>query len=265
MYEAFSQILKEAREARGLSQKELARLARVPLMVVRNLEEGEWSKLPEEVYLRWFVERLARILDIPPFQWHPVVEGLKPRVDLSSVAVRKVEDGEGWGWKRSLGLVLIILVVLGGLLWLGMEGREFGKWGRFFPHLSGKVAIEDAGSVKARVSSRVSVLSSVAKPEAKEAEAALVRVHLLVLRAKAPCWVRMKLEGGSIRDFILKPGERYTVPFTKALEMKLGNPGGVEILLDKKPLSLGNSLGTPKRLKVTPYGLEELTTGKRGS
>jgi cytoskeletal protein RodZ len=51
MYESFSRAMREARESMGISREELARRARVPLLVVRNLEEGRWSELPEEVYL----------------------------------------------------------------------------------------------------------------------------------------------------------------------------------------------------------------------
>ncbi len=265
MYESFSRHLQEAREAKGLSRRELARMARVPLLVVRNLEEGRWSELPEAVYLRWFIERLAKVLDIPPSVWHPLIDELTPRVDLSSVMVRKAGSLGAWSWRRSFALILSIMVVLGGLLWVAMENGVFHKnVAEGLEKGVGRLS-SIARREKTRVVSKVTAITSVAKSDTKEAQAALVEIHHLNIRATAPCWVRMELENGSIRDFILRTGESYGVSFTKAVEVKVGNPGGVEIMVDGKTYPLKGDLARPKILRVSPEGVEEITKRRKGS
>jgi len=219
------------------------------------------------VYLRWFIERLAKALDIPPSQWHPLVERLQPRVDLSSIYVKKADYPQGWRWTHSFALVVFVLLILGGVLWFGVEKVQVPpkKLIAVAPQkeepLKARkpVALEHA---ERRIAAEASDFLAMTKPKTKEAEAALVRVHHLELRAKDLCWVRMKLENGGIRDFILKPTQRYEVPFTRAVEMKLGNPGAMEILVDGKALSLEGNMGRPKVLRVTPSGVEELPKGK---
>ncbi len=263
MYETFSRNLREARETRGLTREELARMARVPLLVVKNLEECRWSELPEAVYLRWFVERLAKALDIPPSVWHPLVDELAPRVDLSAVTVRKAGSLGTWSWRRSFALILSVIVVLGGLLWVAMENGIFQRnVAGSLEKRMGRIS-SIARRERTRVVSKVTAITSVTKSETKEAEAALVEIHHLKLRATAPCWVRMELENGSIRDFILRSGESYGVSFTKAVEVKVGNPGAVEIMVDGKTYPFKGDLGRPKTLRISPEGVKELTKRRK--
>ncbi len=259
MYESFSRHLKEAREARGLSRRELARMARVPLLVVRNLEEGRWSDLPEAVYLRWFIERLAKVLDIPPSVWHPLIDELTPRVDLSSVALKTARPSKPWGWIRGLVLVLSLLVI-GGFAWLMMKGVFLKGSGGFREEV--KELVLFARGSREKVASKVRNLSSVTQSESGEAEAAFMEIHHLEIRAKGSCWVRMWLCNATTKDFVLKPGEKYLASFTKELKLKLGNPGAVVLIVDGKPFSFKRNLGLPKVLKVTPSGVVELSKGE---
>lgn len=56
--------LKEAREARGISQQQLHVRTHVPLYQIKALEEGRLQKLPEDVYLRGFIRQLANALGL---------------------------------------------------------------------------------------------------------------------------------------------------------------------------------------------------------
>jgi len=258
--ESFARRLREAREARGLSRRELAREARVPVSVVKNLEEGNWSALPEDVYLRWFMERLAQVLDIPPGEWCPLVDGLEPRVDLSSVEVKRIAPYEGWGRWHAVALCLFLMVLVGAFLWFGvgtyLTPRKLGlsetrRVARTKASEKGKETTESK-----ILPLGIGVASSRLAREGGEAEAALVKIHRLELRAKDLCWVKMVLEGGAVRDFILRPGERYRVSFTRAVKMRLGNSGAVEMILDGEPLEFPGEGGAPKDVRVTPSGVE---------
>lgn len=266
MNEGFALRLREAREAKGLSRKELAQRAKVPLPVVKCLEEGRWSDLPEAVYVRWFVERLAQELDIPWEEWGPIVEGLAPRVDLSSVVIKKATPQEGWGWWQGFALFAFLVVLLGAFLWFGV-GTYLGTSQKGLPRLKEnghRVQAPQEGEKGLAISQRLrrlvppgmGVVSDEGRGEGTEAEAALVELHTLEIKAAGKCWVWMKLEDGAVRDFILRPGERYRISFTRKVEVRLGNPGAVALLLDGKDLGFEGKEGKPEDLKVTPSGIE---------
>ena len=260
MNEDFALRLREAREARGLSRKELAKKAGVPLPVVKNLEEGRWSALPEAVYLRWFMERLARVLEIPLEEWRPLVESLEPRVDLSSVVVKKATPQGGWGWWQGLALFFFLVVLLGAFLWFGVgtyiSPQKVSLYRNGNGHEVSEASPSKIGNFHMLSPPGMGVVPGKGVGEGRDAEAALVELHYLEIKARGECWVWMRLEDGAVRDFILRPGEKYRVSFTRKVEVRLGNSGAVDLLLDGRDLGFEGEEGKPEDLRVTPLGIE---------
>ncbi len=58
--------LRAAREQRGFTVEEYARLLRIPVKTLRALEEGDFSVLPAEVYARGFLKQYAEALALDP-------------------------------------------------------------------------------------------------------------------------------------------------------------------------------------------------------
>lgn len=56
--------LREARQAKGMSQQQLYARTHVPLYQIQALEKGQLEKLPEDVYLRGFIRQLANALNL---------------------------------------------------------------------------------------------------------------------------------------------------------------------------------------------------------
>ena len=259
-YEALSTAFREAREALGLSQQELAEKARVPYQVVKNLEEGMWEELPEPVYMRCFVERMAGVLQLPPEVWKRE-EWFQTQVDISSVRVAKVTSPEFKGWRLPLLFCLLGLIIVGALVWRGWEVYRQGSQVSV-PESVVKAPLpaQPAPSrmvVRKRASKKGVVSSLMEKGEPDQAMAAGVKLHRLEIRARERCWVWMRLDDGSIKDFILKPQERYRVSFSDHVEMRVGNSGALTLLVDGNPLPFQGEEGQPKSFQVTPEGIEE--------
>ena len=60
------QLLKQSRERRGLSMRELSREIRITTPVLEALERGWSDRLPEAAYLGTMLTRLERHLELPP-------------------------------------------------------------------------------------------------------------------------------------------------------------------------------------------------------
>jgi len=56
------QLLRQVREARGLSLEHLAQLTKINLFYLRRLEENDLDQLPAPVYVRGYLRQIARLL-----------------------------------------------------------------------------------------------------------------------------------------------------------------------------------------------------------
>jgi hypothetical protein len=60
-----SRVLVAGREARGLAREHLARVTRIPLRTLENLEDGRWDELPADVFVRGFLRSYAKSVGLP--------------------------------------------------------------------------------------------------------------------------------------------------------------------------------------------------------
>lgn len=94
-----------------------------------------------------------------------------------------------------------------------------------------------------------------ASPEAVESQFDPndTRQHVVV-EAKEPCWLLAQVDGGEgvqggiTVDVMLQSGQAKQLRFRKSLEVKLGNGGGVKILLNGEPHSFAAQSGQVKTL-----------------
>ena len=59
-------MLRQAREERGLTLDDVARITRVPLRTLEAIEDGDRTALPAPVYVRGFVRAFARAVGVAP-------------------------------------------------------------------------------------------------------------------------------------------------------------------------------------------------------
>jgi cytoskeleton protein RodZ len=76
----------------------------------------------------------------------------------------------------------------------------------------------------------------------------------IVIRATADSWIQIRDRDGS-QARILKPGEVYRVPDRPGLTMRVGNAGGVEILVDGKPTPALGQAGQTRNVALDPARL----------
>jgi hypothetical protein len=66
----------------------------------------------------------------------------------------------------------------------------------------------------------------------------------------------LQADDQSGKEMILKPGEGMTVQASGRILMKLGNAGGLDLVLNGKPLGKSGKSGEVLTLVVTPQGAE---------
>lgn len=122
--------LKSAREALGVTVREVADALNLPVHVVEAMEANEFDRLPQPVFARGYLRSYAKLLELDP---NAVVAGLpKPSEEpqLSEPATpanaRSAWIREHPGAVLGVGLLVVVAVVLVLVLWLasGSEGPD---------------------------------------------------------------------------------------------------------------------------------------------
>ncbi len=190
------QKLKEAREAQGLSHKEMAEKTRLPLRHVRNLETGDYAALPGTPYAIGFTRSYARVLGLDE---NAMVEQLRDELDLHEVGHPYMADDYSaadpsrippkfftWG-----AIAILAIILIGYALLRGGDDEAVEP-----------VTVNDNAELAE---------TRRAGPPESEAEEALSGP--VVLTANEDVWLRVyEEEGDRLFESRLQKGDSYTVP-----------------------------------------------------
>ena len=59
--------------------------------------------------------------------------------------------------------------------------------------------------------------------------------NVLAINAKSRCWVSYQTDGKQTQTFTMEPGSQHTIAYEKSLNLRLGNPSGVSLMVNGKP------------------------------
>lgn len=90
------------------------------------------------------------------------------------------------------------------------------------------------------------------EPAAREQEPAAPTQHKLLITATEECWVHSSADKTDTRQFSLRKGDTFALTFSKSLELKLGNAGGVRLRYDGKDLPPAGTSGQVKTVTFPP-------------
>jgi cytoskeleton protein RodZ len=79
-------------------------------------------------------------------------------------------------------------------------------------------------------------------------------MHQVVITAEADCWVHAQTDHTETREFTLRAGDTFALPFRASLALRLGNAGGVRIVYDGKEIPPVGSSGQVRNIVFPPAG-----------
>lgn len=79
-----------------------------------------------------------------------------------------------------------------------------------------------------------------------------VGTHKLIITATEECWVHSSADKTDTRQFSLHKGDTFALTFSKSLELKLGNAGGVRLRYDGEELPPAGQSGQVRNLVFPP-------------
>ena len=90
------------------------------------------------------------------------------------------------------------------------------------------------------------------KPETKEvAEDKFV----LKIDASDTSWVKIVIDGEDIREYILNPNSTKNFEASTAIDLTLGNSGGITLFLNNEKLNFSGARGRVRNLRINENGI----------
>ncbi len=232
--------LRQARESRGLSLRQIAGTTRISSGVLEALERNDISRLPGGIFARAFVRAYAREVGLDPEQI--VAEFIRQfpteTVTAGHPAARPVEDREAAdsaeraAW--TIGRLVLASIPLAALV----------------IYVSGGGGAEDADTAAAVPRDETPHVASVpvamTPPPPADLPVALLEPTpgplTLTLSASGPCWVSIEVDGRIVLRRELQAGDREVFEIGREFTIRAGNAGVLALALDGREVrSLGDS------------------------
>ena len=223
----FGQELKHARESAGLTLEAIAARTKIGGRMLAAIEDGEYGRLPSQVFARMFVRQYLEFIGAAPDEWLPGFDAAWRRFAESS---QSSPIGPSLPLKRRrlgpwmIGLALVAAGVAAVLLVERRQGPAPADTGE-------APALAAAQPAAAAPSAATQAPPLRPTPTAQPAPAAPPPPTTLVVRAlQAPCWVEVRIAGERASSRLLAAGAAWEVAAAgREIDLVLGDAGAASI------------------------------------
>ena len=224
------ETLKKKREELELDLKEVAHTLRIQYEYLKAIENNDLAKLPPEVYTRAYIREYARFLNIDSGTL--LDEYAKQQMSTHAVPQPEsppVQKKVTFPGKMLLFPFFTIIIVI--LIIYFSKTSPVKK--------TGEVPV--AGTPPA-VREEVQVSPPHVSPGSKH--------NMLTVNAVETTWLRIEMEGGMFEEVLMKPGESKQWTSTEGFSLKVGNAGGVRLVLNDRDMGIPGAKGQVIKLTL---------------
>ncbi len=263
----FAEELKTQRVKKKVSLLQIKNRTRIDVQYLEAIEKGNFDVMPE-VYIRAFIREYAESVGLDPQETLskydyaksgkvPKKEEEKPEKGKEELkfeeeapsaeteAVRKTI--QPWLTPAIIGGIVFVLFVVLYLV--------------FFSSSKDEIVVEEKPyeEIVKENRSRFEVAEQEGIPPAK------TRVDSLELKIIAvdTSWIQVTLDNGSSKDFILYPGRTKRLKTANWFDLRIGNSGGVKLLLNRDTLDFKGVHKKPRHLLIDSNGLKFVKAKKK--
>jgi len=227
-----------AREARHLSLSDVSKQIHVRSVYLQNIEDESWGAIAAPVYVRGFIRTYARFLGLDgedAVRRYNKVIGDSGVPTPMALSYAPASAGPSiWVWLA--GIAALILVAFVGYSYYQFEA-EGGAQKTEQPR-----ALAEATIVPTLAPTLApAIVTKPAPPVHVQATPTPAPEHALVLRARQDSWIELSVDGQQQLSQMLPAGTDKTF-HGKMVSMRVGNAGGVDVVVDGKDIGI---LGAP--------------------
>ena len=260
-------LLREARTAKGLTIEAAAAASKVPLSFVRLMEQEQFHLVADPLYLIRFLREYATFLGLDPKRVEAQLKDQASSARVSGLSHPASSIGSRIDLRR-LAMYLLPAVAVIPLIFIGLSlfsgpaptmppaqtAPPLPSAETAAPPPEGLTATQpspQATSVGAEQPKGVTTARQIAAPAAQEPQGPPPRYRLQA-EAKATTWVAVAADGAPRKEALLRPGEISQWSANNGFIVTIGNPGGVAISLNGRPISLKGEPGQVIRNLALP-------------
>jgi cytoskeleton protein RodZ len=274
--ETLGKYLKNQRESKKISLREVSKNTRVREHILRAIEENQTDLLPPVTYVKGFLLAYAKYLRLDPNDVLLRYEALKgePTAPPSPQPVRTKQKASPTPpskpkqkilWNTKQTWVVIGVIVASFVVFFFFSPYSSKSPMEPLPEKSVKGQPTVAPSPPAAATTPVSEEKPAVEEKKSPAPSSPVTATTSVqekkpfsiqLKAIEETWVSLQVDDQLEKEMTFKPGDGISVQAANRIRMKLGNAGGVDLILNGKPMGKFGKSGEVVTLVFTPQGVE---------
>ncbi|OGT21265.1 MAG: hypothetical protein A2V90_04730 [Gammaproteobacteria bacterium RBG_16_57_12] len=245
-------VLRQGREARGLTQQAVASALHLKLHIIAALESDDFDHLPEPIYVRGYLKNYARLLRLPA---EPLIEQYLASAhnskELPEFIPPPQEKKTNVGPQNKIVLPLVAAAVIGSIiLVLVMDNESAQETIAVTPAVDTKsdtnIIQMDMGAPPANPGDTNQMPESGGKDTAVQSAAIATTQNVeirqgvdLVLTYETESWTEIvDATGNRVLFGLMHPGDTRKVHGMAPFEVLLGNAQGVTIEYNNSPFDL---------------------------
>jgi cytoskeleton protein RodZ len=264
--ETLGSYLKNQRESKKISLREVAKNTRVREYILKAIEEDRYDHLPAATYVKGFLLAYAKYLRLDRndvlLRYERALRGEPASPPPASPPPPKKRTS--WNAKQTWvvgGVIVVSLIVF--YFFFPYSSKPLLGPGPEKPILEEKspVASSPPVTVTTRVPEQKTAVEE-KKPLAPSPPAAATnsvpgkKPFSLQLKAVEETWVSLQVEGQLEKEMTFKPGEGISVLASNRIHMIIGNAGGLNLIWNGKVLDKFGKSGEVVKLIITSQGVE---------
>jgi cytoskeleton protein RodZ len=254
----FGSTLRQARERRGLSLRQIASATKISTAALEALERNDISRLPGGIFSRAFVRSYAVEVGLDPektIQHFVAAFPIELMAAAQTAASRVEADNETIESDRRAASTFLRLIAVSiptaiVLLYFATMGRHAPEPARTAPDIASP-AVQPPQRVAVSPTPQAPATVTTAAPPADT-----TADHFMVgLMVKRPCWLSATVDGQKTIERLFQPGEQRTVEVRRELVLTAGDASAVALTLngvDARPLGKTGEVVTA-RLDLTNF------------
>ena len=249
-------ILRAAREAHGLSLRDVSRSTKISPGLLLAIEQMRFDRLPARIFTRGFIKAYAHEVGLDseeianrylagtvpssaPTERHAHhVTSSRPNRSSDDVARFLMDrNGPRYAW------LMTVLAMLGLVGYLWSFARQSEEQSR--TEIAGAVASSDATPADGRAASGDQPAPATLGDDTP------IGPLVIELAPKGPCWLAAAVDGTPQFARLLRAGERETIEAHDELVLRVGDPGTLVFSINGRPGRLLGIPGEPINVTIT--------------
>lgn len=253
--------LREAREKRGVSLRQIASRTRISVMSLEALERSDLSRLPGGIFTRAFIRAYAQEVGLDPDRTiQDFIAELPPEAATATAHPAAVEDGEKLESDRravatAIRLALVSLPIIGLVIYYGTH-RMAQQPRQATPAATPHTSPPEAQSTGATTQPAPMPVATPARAPAVPQISGLS----MEISTRAACWVSVNTDGEPVFSGQMNAGEKRVVNAKEHIALTVGDAAAFVYAINGRA---GKPLGGPGEVvsrRITLSNVHEFVT-----